>query len=171
MRIRRRTAALTTGTALAAGALLATVAAPAQAYNPNPAAYVNVVPTDNCPCTYGDLIDGTYFQKDAGGKGVKILATSPNSSSDILGKVEFHPLGEKLWIYDTKNDGDALYATVEYYSGGNKITKGPYKAPGTAKRIDIRTVDLNIAEGAGVVVRLYDGNGTDLVRAVYSGRA
>ncbi|MGY0067033.1 hypothetical protein ACWZEH_09400 [Streptomyces sp. QTS137] len=170
MRIRNRAAALTSGTTLAAGVLLATVAtAPAQAYSPNPTTYVTTRATDNCPCTHGDLIDGTYFQKDVGGKGVKILATV-GQPSNIVGKVEFHPLGEKLWIYDTKNDGDALYAVVEYVVNGSTVTKGPYKAPGTTKAIDVRTVDLDIAENKGVTVRLYDGNGTDHIRSV-SGRA
>ncbi|MDH2389198.1 hypothetical protein QCN29_10430 [Streptomyces sp. HNM0663] len=171
MRMRNRTAALTTGATVAAAGLLATVAAaPAQAYDPNPKAWVTTTSTDNCPCTDGDLIDGTYFQKDVGGRGVKILATKRDDVSVILGKVEFHPAGEKLWVYDTRNDGDALYATVEYYSGGKKVVKGPYKAPGTPKRIDKTTIDLSIPEGTYVTVKLYDGKGTDLIKSA-GGRA
>ncbi|MFC7814046.1 MULTISPECIES: hypothetical protein [unclassified Streptomyces] len=151
---------------LAAGTLLTTVtAAPAQAYDPDPTTYVTRQATDNCPCTHGDLIDGTYFHKDAGGVGVKILATV-GKASNIVGKVEFHPLDEKLWIYDTKNDGDALYAQVTWSGGGSQV----YKAPGTAKSIDVRTVDLNIPEDTYVSVKLFDGNGTDLIQST-QGRA
>ncbi|MEU3732269.1 hypothetical protein AB0E81_23090 [Streptomyces sp. NPDC033538] len=161
MRNRSRVTALTSGATLAAGALLTSVAAtPAQAYDPDPRTYVTRQATDNCPCTHGDLIDGTYFQKDANGVGVKILATV-GTASNIVGKAEFHPLDEKLWIYDTKNDGDALYAQVTWSGGGSAV----YKAPGTAKTIDVRTVDLDIPENTYVSVKLFDGNGTDLIQS------
>ncbi|MFE0812355.1 hypothetical protein ACFW4M_01415 [Streptomyces sp. NPDC058794] len=166
MRTRSRVTALTSGATLAAGTLLTAVAAaPAQAYNPDPTTYVTRQATDNCPCTQGDLIDGTYFQKDVGGVGVKILATV-DRPSNIVGKVEFHPLDEKLWIYDTKNDGDALYAQVTWSGGGSQV----YKAPGTPKTIDVLTVDLNIPEDTYVSVKLFDDNGSDLIQST-QGRA
>lgn len=171
MRMRSMAAALTTAATLAAGALLPlATAAPAQAYSPNPMTYINRQVTDNCPCTYGDLIDGTYFQQDVGGTAVKILGTG-TKASDIVGKVEFHPLGEKLWIYDTKNDGDALYAQVQYQIDGSSRATPLYKAPGTTKTVDVRTIDLSLPEGTFVTVLWYDdADGKDLI-AVSRGRA
>ncbi|MEU1278544.1 hypothetical protein [Streptomyces sp. NPDC005805] len=171
MRIRNRATALTSATAIAAGVLFTAVAAaPAQAYSPNPTTYITRQVTDNCPCTYGDLIDGTYFQKDVGGTAVKIMGTV-GKPSNIVGKVEFHPQGEKLWIYDTKNDGDALYVRVEYTIDGSLRSTDMYKAPGTPKEIDVRTVDLNLPEGTFVTVLWYDdADGDDLI-AVGRGRA
>ncbi|MFB6550429.1 hypothetical protein [Streptomyces sp. NPDC056405] len=40
-----------------------------------------------------------------------------NDAGWFIGKVEFHPDDEKLWVYDTRNDGDTFYVAVGYSSG------------------------------------------------------
>src|SRR5690606_40320781 len=63
-------------------------------------------------------IDGTYFEKDDGGIGAKVVFG--NASGYPLAKVEFHPYGEKLMMYDVVNDGDGLYYKVSYEGDGGK---------------------------------------------------
>lgn len=36
----------------------------------------------------------------------------------MVGKVEFHPKDELVWVYDTKANNDALYVTVTYWDYG-----------------------------------------------------
>ncbi|WP_416902711.1 hypothetical protein [Micromonospora echinospora] len=136
------------------------IAKPAQAY-PSGSVTVRyaVVDTDNCArvagtlpvenqstgCFLDDPIDNTFFEKDAGGQAVKIQMYY---GGDLIAKVEFHPQGEKLWVYDTKNDGDGVYTTV----GG-----GIYYAPnGTDSPVDYRVIDLSRSEGDAVYVHVDD---------------
>jgi hypothetical protein len=152
----RRIAALFTGTALALGALIATAAAPAQAYSPNPKASVIYRDTGSCPCSGGaltDPFDNTYFANDPGGYAVKIELTQGTS---FVGKVEFHPNDEKLWVYDTKNDGDTFYVKISYSSGGTTHNLGTYAAPGTGAVLDKVVKDFDIPEGAPVDISVYD---------------
>ncbi|EHN79907.1 hypothetical protein ACWDF1_09735 [Streptomyces coelicoflavus] len=160
MRIRRQLGALLTGAVLTAGAALGTVA-PAQAYNPDPRVTFKYVDTDNCPCSVGDPYDGTYFRHDPGGKAVKINLYHPDSGA-WLGKVEFHPYGEKLWVYDTKNDGDTFYVQLQYASVTNVYPVGPVvSAPGTSAAVEYTTYDYNLDEGGAVHVSVYDDAGKD----------
>ncbi|WP_432135927.1 MULTISPECIES: hypothetical protein [unclassified Streptomyces] len=160
-----RLAAVAGGTVLAAGALAAT-AAPAQAYSPNPSMAKYYYDTDGCPCSGGNLtdpFDGTYFAHDAGGLAVKMELTR---SGAFLGKVEFHPYGEKLWVYDTANDGDGYYVKVSYTSGGTTHNLGPFTPPGTSAVLDYSVKDLDIPEGAYVDISVYDDAGlSDLIGA------
>ncbi|MFC7815476.1 MULTISPECIES: hypothetical protein [unclassified Streptomyces] len=161
----RGIAGAVTGALLAAGTLFAT-AAPAQAYDPDPSVSTYYRDTDGCPCSGGSLtdpFDGTYFAHDAGALAVKMEV---NDAGWFVGKVEFHPSGEKLWIYDTKNDGDTFYVAVGYSSGGSYHNVGTFSAPGTSDTVDLTVKDLSIPDGAYVDITLYDGSGrTDYIDA------
>jgi hypothetical protein len=157
-KIAGRVAGLLLGIGLTAATLFAT-AGPAQAYSPNPVPYNYAYDTDNCPCSGGNLtdpFDGTYFQYDAGGRANK---TEIYSDGWFVGKVEFHAGDEKLWIYDTRNDGDTFYVKAQYRSGGVTRTLGTYSAPGTSAVMDYTVKDFNLPEGAGVILWLYDDSG------------
>ncbi|MFV0133094.1 hypothetical protein ACLGIH_07615 [Streptomyces sp. HMX87] len=147
-----------TGALLTAGALFAT-AAPAQAYDPDPSVATYYRDTDTCPCSGGSLtdpFDGTYFAHDAGGTAVKMELTH---GGWFVGKVEFHPYDEKLWVYDTRNDGDTVYVAVGYSSGGSYHDLGTFSAPGTSETVDLTVRDFDIPEGAYVDITVYDGAG------------
>ena len=91
------------GLGLIAGSLL-TISTPAQAYSPDPGTTKYHRNTTDCPCSLPDQFDGTYFDQDPGGQGLKIELR--DNTGWFVGKVEFHPLDEKLWVYDTRNDGE-----------------------------------------------------------------
>nr|BFF24876.1 hypothetical protein GCM10025732_28410 [Glycomyces mayteni] len=98
--------------------------------------------TDFCPCTLPDAWDGTYFEHDANAWAVKITLYAP--SGQIAGKIEFHPQGEYVYVYDTLSDGVSLFATI---NGEKHLPKGgtPY--------------DLAFDEGANVMVSIHTSNG------------
>ncbi|MQY14424.1 hypothetical protein SRB5_45910 [Streptomyces sp. RB5] len=161
MGVRHRTAGLLAGTALVTGALLA-AAGPAGAYSPNPTGRVQYRDTDTCPCSLSDPFDGTYFEQDAGGSAVKIELI--DSAGRYLGKVEFHPYDEKLWVYDTLNDGDGFSTNITYWSGGTAHDLGTYSPAGTDAVMDYTVKDFDIPEGASVDIQVYDDAGrTDYV--------
>ncbi|MGW5089051.1 hypothetical protein [Streptomyces coelicoflavus] len=158
MRIGRRLGALLVGALLTTGASLGT-ATSAQAYNPDPRLTFKYVDTDNCPCSIGDSYDGTYFRHDPGGKAVKINLYHPDTGA-WLGKIEWHPYGEKLWVYDTKNDGDTFYVQLEYVTATGTLPTGPVvSAPGTSAAVEYTTYDYNLSEGAGHMLFVYDDAG------------
>ncbi|MFJ6464151.1 hypothetical protein ACIQM0_24500 [Streptomyces sp. NPDC091387] len=163
MRNKQRIAGLFTGMALLAGALAAT-AAPAQAYSPNPTVKTYYRDTGKCPCsggTLGDPFDGTYFQRDPGGYAVKMELSAGDW---FIGKVEFHPNDEKLYVYDTRNDGDTFYVHVQYSYKGSTHNLGTHSAPGTSAVVDRGIWDFDIPEGAYVDITVYDGAGmTDYI--------
>ncbi|WP_369030259.1 MULTISPECIES: hypothetical protein [Streptomyces] len=155
-RVWRRTLGLAAGVALATGALLGTAVAPAQAYSPLPTHTINYRDTDNCPCSISDPFDGTYFEKDAGGYAAKVNLYYGGS---YIAKVEFHPYAEKLWVYDTKNDGDGIYAEAWWFDGsGAYHSTGLVQPTGTSSVIDYKIVDLGIAEGTYVYIDVYDAS-------------
>ncbi|WP_329182872.1 hypothetical protein [Actinacidiphila glaucinigra] len=158
-RVRPRMVGLSAGVTIATAALLGTVVAPAQAYSPNPSASISYRDTDNCPCTLSDPFDGTYFQYDAGGYAAKIELR--DASGSYISKVEFHPYDEKLWVYDTKNDGDSVYVSVYWWdASGNPHAVGPNITPtGTDAVVDYVVYNLDIAEGTPVSIDVYDGSG------------
>ncbi|MFE9771754.1 hypothetical protein ACFYOV_08810 [Streptomyces sp. NPDC005931] len=166
MNLGRRLTGLLAGAALAAGTALFGAAAPAQAYSPNPAVSTYYRDTDTCPCSGGTLtdpFDGTYFAHDAGGLAVKMEL---NASGWFVGKVEFHPYDEKLWVYDTRNDGDGFEVTIGYSYGGSYHDLGTHAAPGTSEVVDVTVKDFDIPEGASVDISVYDGSGrSDLIAA------
>ncbi|GAA3953328.1 hypothetical protein GCM10022384_03540 [Streptomyces marokkonensis] len=163
---RRRIAGLLAGASLATGAMLAT-AVPAQAYSPDPRVQPIPYDTDTCPCSHPDPHDGTYFKHDPGGVAMKIHLDVNRGT--WIGKVEFHPHDELLWVYDTRDDGDTYYVTVSYYNeAGRKVRVGGVMSAGTSSAaVDSRTYDLDITDGRRLVIDLYDDSGlTDHITAV-----
>lgn len=157
------------------------VASPAQAYGATDEHFAQV-DTDNCRLINGDLTpiafpagcklndsaDNTFFQKDAGGIAIKDQIHLRNGP--MVAKVEFHPYGEKLWIYDTRNDDDTVYVKVcTSDATGNCLFRPPcYSVTGTNDPIDKRIIDLNVPEGWLVGVYVYDeSNCTDRLGFVY----
>lgn len=148
-----------------ATALVAATSNAAQAYSPDPYARLYYKYTSNCPCSGGalrDPFDGTYFAKDNGGKARKIELE--DRSGWFVGKVEFHPKAEKLWVYDTRNDGDTFYVSVFYYDGDGDPRSWRVKAAGTSRVVDKTVVNMNIPEGTTVSIDVYDNRArTDLI--------
>lgn len=166
MSISRRLTGLLAGAVLTVAAALFGTAAPAQAYSPNPTFHAYYYDTDNCPCSGGNLtdpFDNTYFANDAGGLAVKMELVDDGW---FVGKVEFHPYDEKLWVYDTKNDGDTFYVAVGYTSGGTYHDLGTFNAPGTSETVDLTVLNFDIPDGAYVDISVYDEAGrSDLIGA------
>ncbi|OSC70250.1 hypothetical protein B5180_25170 [Streptomyces sp. BF-3] len=167
MNMRNRAIASLAATASAAATVVALTATPAKAYSDPPVVGDEYVPTDYCPCRFNDNIDGTYWHKDVGGAGIKII--HGNASRHEVAKVEFHPLDEILYVYDVKNDGDTLYYKVSYEGDGGRW--GLYVAPSTSNVIDIRKVNLDIPEGRLVTVTVYDDKAMKKQVGKMAGRA
>jgi hypothetical protein len=152
--IARKIVGIAAGATVVGGALLAG-ATPAQAYSPNPVPEYHSKATYNCPgasgCQLSDVIDGTYFKKDAGGKAVKIDLWK---SGNYIGKVEYHPYGEHLYVYDN-DPKDTFYVTLSYWNeeNGHPITTGPYQAKTTES--DAHR-DLSHAEGQAITISVWD---------------
>jgi hypothetical protein len=165
MNIGRRLLGWLAGVVLTAGTLFGT-AAPAQAYSPNPSMARYYYDTDTCPCSGGNLtdpFDGTYFSYDAGGLAVKMELSYDGW---FIGKVEFHPDDEKLWVYDTRNDGDTYVVSVGYTYGSSYHYVGTFTPPGTSAVVDVTVQDLDIPEGAYVDISVYDdAERSDLIGA------
>ncbi|MFC7612408.1 hypothetical protein ACFQV2_00695 [Actinokineospora soli] len=152
-------------------------ASPAHAYGTLIVRYA-VVDTDNCArlagslsvsaqgdyCVLNDSADDTFFHKDPGGVAIKV---EEHDSNGMVAKQEFHPYGETLWVYDTRNDGDTVYTDV--YANG---FYGPYAPPGTSNTIDFAKVNLDFPEGRSIRLDVYDDAGpADLITSVGGGVA
>ncbi len=150
----------------AAAAIVLVASAPAQAFGSLTADWATV-DTGSCVrnagnlkvipqsggCSLPDSVDGTFFVTDAGGVGAKMVL---RDSRGMVAKVEFHPYGEYLWVYDTRNDGDTIYVTVLTCNSSGCDFWGPFSPPGTSNAIDYKTVDLDIPEGAFLTITIYD---------------
>jgi hypothetical protein len=168
------------GSALLSFALVAAtlvVAAPAQAYGELTVRYA-LVNTDSCArvagslsvtrqgdyCVLSDSADGTYFRRDVGGVGMKVELHDRNG---MVAKQEFHPYGEVLWVYDTRNDDDTVYTWLH-----STIWHGPYAPTGTSAVIDKQTINLSLAENSPVILQVYDDQAaTDFIFSLSGGRA
>ncbi|MFD2079743.1 hypothetical protein SAMN05421678_11974 [Actinopolymorpha cephalotaxi] len=150
MRMPRRIAGLVAGAGLAAGAVLA-MGAPAQAYSPDPNTTAHYRNTSNCPCSISDVIDGTYFKYDPGGRAFKIDITR---NGLYLGKLEFHPYGEQVWLYDNAKDGDSFYYQVRYRLPGQPETIESIRG-GLSGGTHIEK-SYPLPEGQSVTIFLYD---------------
>ncbi|HLS39636.1 MAG TPA: hypothetical protein VK038_02615 [Ornithinicoccus sp.] len=149
----RRLAGVVAAAGLATGAV-ATAGAPATAYDPDPEVTKTFRYTDECPCYLADPVDGTSFKRDVGGMARKIEL---RRGSTYLGKVEFHPLGEKVWVYDTRNDGDTFYVWVYGYdTDGVLRTWDVFIPPSTSNPVDVTVGDMDIPEGVRVEISVYD---------------
>ena len=104
-------------------------------------------------CMLYDSADDTYFKMQAGGTGVK---GQLHNSSGMVAKVEFHPLGDQLWVYDTKNDGDSIYVVLRWNLGSRSGGSGVITPPGTNEVVEWDIYALDIPEGAYVSATVYD---------------
>jgi hypothetical protein len=148
-----------TGVALTAGVLLAATAVPAQAYSPNPSYVVDAYSTSFCPCSNSDNFGGTIFAKQSGGIAVKFQLWDYNTGS-YIGKTEFHPYGDKIKVFDTKDDGDSIYTSVEWWDSG-VLHSRTYLPPGTSAVVDSTSESLGIPEGTRVDIYLWDNAGNN----------
>lgn len=148
----------------------------AHAY-PNASLIIHVAEFDTSTCTllFGDIdvftntngecqtkgdpdpLGSTIFTKDIGGVGVKMEVFD---SKGMVWKAEFHPFGEHLKIFDTRDDGDTIYAQVFLPDGTQKT----FSAPGTNATIDKSDFNLDLPEGTDVFIEFTDdAAGTDLI--------
>ena len=119
--------------------------------------------TSNCWCELPDEWDGTYFQKDKGGEAAKMRMYTAND--ELAGKVEFHPYGEQVYVYDTLANSDAWYVQVSWVDkhGRDKYT---YIDPPSGGNYTYE--NLSIPDGHTVTIKIFDdGWGQDHVKTIY----
>jgi hypothetical protein len=159
-------------------AALITGAGPVQAYDPDPEARSAYVVTPSCSatgeldvdeitdtyCILNDSWDRTLFNRNDSGRALKIQL---HKGSAMVGKIEFHPLGEELWVYDTSNDGDTFYVTVCVLAdtGQCRNRQGPYRGPVNGSQV----VDLAYEEGTNLRFTLWDDD--ELTDQIETGNA
>lgn len=168
--------------ALGLAASLFVAANPAQAYVNSELSYKYAyVDTGNCKrtagtltvvaysngCKLNDSADDTFFKKDPGGIATKVEIYHKGR---MVAKVEFHPYGEYLWVYDTANDSDTVYTSIEW-NDGQWNDGGTHRAPGTSKVVEYKKVDLSMAEGSQVVFHVWDNHNYDHLFGMDNGRA
>ncbi|MCW6003419.1 hypothetical protein K1W54_02310 [Micromonospora sp. CPCC 205371] len=166
------------GAAAGLVASLLTAAGPARAYSPNPGAAPARLAPDTWPrpkgplpavrrdaaCFLDDEIDYTLFQYDADAVAVKI---EMHVGGSMVGKVEFHPYDEVFWIYDTRDDGDAIYVTVCRITNPDnplcQAEEGPWTAGGD-DAVDVSIIDRDYPDGQAIRISVWDNeNATDLI--------
>lgn len=151
-----RTALAAVAAPLALGAVVVAPASTAQAHD-DVTTTQEWRDTSDCWCELYDEWDGTFFQHDAGGEAQK---TRIYSGGQLVGKVEFHPYDEKVWVYDTVANGDALYVKV-FWEDKYEDKVAYLKVPSGSRH---SVSDLSIPEGTQVNIRIYDdGWGDDLI--------
>jgi hypothetical protein len=144
----------------------------AQAYDPDPSApYVKVDTNSSCTssgtlndavylggkCFHDDTYDNTYFKLDAGAKALKIEL---RVGSSLIGKVEFHPWDEILWLYDILADGDTIYVACRDQTAGSDCYPGVRRA--STPTGDPNVLNLNIPDGHQVLITIYDNAQVDV---------
>lgn len=144
----------------------------AQAYNPNPTVRWAQVDTDNCHriagnltvtaqsdgCRLNDSFDGTFFRKDPNGVAIKIELYV---GSTLVAKSEFHPYGEVLWVYDTRDDSDTIYTTLQVRETGPFY--GPWRGPVNGGDL----YNLDIDDGSTVTMALNDNKDLNNLDQIY----
>lgn len=179
MKTWKRTSGLAAGVGMLGLALLGT-ATPAHAYGTLDVKFARV-DTGDCSldggtlpvvnelpggCRLNDAVDDTYFQRDHYGIGVKVEL---RDSGSLVSKVEFHPYDKKLWIYDTKNDGDTVYVQLHTESMGWSAI---YYAVGSNDVIDKHVIPFpNIKEDEKVTVRIMDESDGSRYITSFAGKA
>lgn len=107
--------------------------------------------TSDCWCELPDEWDGTYFQKDVGGEAAKMRMYTKDDK--LAGKVEFHPYGEQVYVYDTLANSDAWYVTLSWYDKNGKKRYASIDPPAGG---EYTYRDLNIPDGKTVTIKIYD---------------
>lgn len=120
--------------------------------------------TSQCWCELPDEWDGTYFQKDVGGEAAKMRMYT--KSDKLAGKVEFHPYGEQVYVYDTLANGDAWYVQLTW-TDKNGDSKSAYIDPPSGG--DYTYANLSIPDGTSVQIKVFDdGWGKGHFRTFYA---
>jgi hypothetical protein len=105
---------------------------------------------DTGECLLPDSADGTVFGRQNLGKAVKVVVSD---NLGMLAKLEFHPYGDKAWLYDTRNDGDGIYfqAYIRLPNTDTWVKRLPYTGvPGTSAAIDHVVIPLDLPEGTEI---------------------
>lgn len=112
-------------------------------------------------CWIDDDVDGTEFKWDSGGKGARLEGRT-GYNPHMTWKVEFHPKGQLLWVYDTADDGDTIYVSGTGIAGVVR--------PSSGHGVDILRQHVNIKEGSKVKYYIWDdvyhGEGANLLGTV-----
>ena len=158
-----RTALAALAAPLALGGAVIAPATTAQAHNGaySVEEYRN---TSDCWCELPDEWDGTYFQKDAGGEAAKMRMYTADDR--LAGKVEFHPYGEQVYVYDTLANADAWYVQLSWtdQNGRDKYT---YIDPPSGGNYTYE--NLSIPDGTTVTIKIFDdGWGKGHFRTFYA---
>lgn len=103
-------------------------------------------------CRVVDGADDAFFRLDSNSTAYK--ANFYDSSDDLVAKVEFHPYGEHLWVYDTKDDGDTIYVVICEKEIGTCY--GPYSAPGTGEEFEFIHQNFDFKEHEEILILVYD---------------
>ncbi|WP_256837775.1 hypothetical protein [Ornithinimicrobium faecis] len=104
--------------------------------------------TSDCWCHLPDEYDGTVFQHDAGGEAYKGRIYA---NEELVGKIEFHPYDEKVWMYDTEVNGDGFYVQVSWTEPDGRWRRA-LDSPNSGHGV----TDLDIAEGTTVRIQVWD---------------
>lgn len=119
-------------------------------------------------CRLNDPFDDTVFLWDSGGEAMKVEFRNGGA---YVAKFEYHPADNKLWIYDTANDGDTIYVVVHVSDpwGEPHDAIGPLGVTGTSAVVDLRVVQLNITEGWQLFFNFYDNanNSNTIITSTY----
>jgi hypothetical protein len=115
-------------------------------------------------CFMADSADDTFFRRDDGGRALKMELWV---GGRMVSKVEFHPYGEVLWVYDTASDGDTVFVNACRVSGRACVSiADEVKAVNNPPEVR----NLDVAEDTQVNIDVYDDRNSDLIRS-QSGRA
>jgi hypothetical protein len=110
-------------------------------------------------CFLNDTWDDTYFEKDVGGKALKVEV---RAGGGLLGKVEFHPLGEHLWVYDLVDDDDTFYVEVDGDgTTGCPQNIGTFRAPEEGYLDEDLGPMYDLREGCPLDIFVFDNAKTD----------
>lgn len=112
--------------------------------------------TSDCWCELYDEWDGTFFQHDPGGEAAKMRMYT--ADDQLAGKVEFHPYGEQVYVYDTLANSDAWYVSVAW-TGSDGKQKAAYIDPPSGGSYTYE--NLSIPDGNTVTIRVYDDGRRD----------
>ncbi|WP_109472830.1 hypothetical protein [Ornithinimicrobium cavernae] len=120
--------------------------------------------TSGCWCELPDEWDGTYFQHDKGGQAAKMRMYTADDR--LAGKVEFHPYGEQVYVYDTLANSDAWYVQLTWVDQYGR-EKAAYIDPPRGRSYTY--ADLSIPEGREVEIKVFDdGWGKGHFRTFYA---
>lgn len=169
MNILRRVLSAVVGVLLAFGATQFATAERAEAFTFNDDSYLvhSSVDLNGCTWRFGglsfddrggycyeyDTADSTYFYKEDDKRAYKVELVS---NSKLGAKLECHPSTNKIWVYDTLNDGDGIYWEV-FGTNGTQFLQ----APGSSAEVEYNTYP---SSGSINSIKVWDDSAkTDLI--------